>query len=117
MYRKLIVLSFALLLSINTFSLAQMRMSHEERVKQYSERLKLNDNQTKVVDSIFALSEKKMSQITTEDRTQRREEMRKVMDESNKQIELILTSDQNSEFQKMLEERRNRMNGQGQGAH
>jgi vacuolar-type H+-ATPase subunit H len=92
-------------------------MSHEERVKQYSERLKLNDNQTKVVDSILTLSEKKISQITTEDRTQRREERSKVMDESNKQIESMLTPEQDTLFQKMLEERRNRMNGQGQGAH
>jgi Spy/CpxP family protein refolding chaperone len=117
MYRKIFIFAFALLLSINTFSIAQMRMSHEERVKQYSERLKLNDNQTKVVDSIFTLSEKKMSQITTDDKTQRREVMRKIMDESNKQIESILTPEQDTLFQKMLAERRNRMNGQGQGAH
>ena len=117
MYRKIFVFAFALLLCINTFSMAQMRMSHEERVKQYSERLKLNDNQTKVVDSIFTVSEKKMSLITTEDRTQRREEMKKIMDEVNKQIELILTPEQDTIFQKMLEERKNRMNSQGQGTH
>jgi Spy/CpxP family protein refolding chaperone len=117
MYRKLFVFAFALVLSINTFSIAQMRMSHEARVKQYSEKLKLNDNQKKLVDSIFTVSEKKMSLITTEDRTQRREEMKKIMDEVNKQIELILTPDQETIFQKMLEERRNRLNSQGQGNH
>jgi Spy/CpxP family protein refolding chaperone len=79
--------------------------------------LKLNDNQTKIVDSIFTVSEKKMSLITTEDRTQRREEMKKIMDEVNKQIELILTPEQDTIFQKMIAERKTRMNGQGQGAH
>ena len=113
MYRRIFILVIAFLLSINTFSIAQMRMSHEERVKQYSERLKLNDNQTKKVDLIITNAEKKIGQITTEDRTQRREEMRKVFDESNKQIEKILKPVQKPEFQKMLEERKNRMKGQG----
>ena len=117
MYRKLFIFTFALLLSINTFSIAQMRMSHETRVKQYSERLKLNDEQTKAVDSILSVSEKKFSQITTEDKTQRHEEMKKIMDESNIRIAAILTPDQNTEFQKMLDERKNRMNGQGKGVH
>jgi len=92
-------------------------MSHETRVKQYSERLKLNDEQTKAVDSILSVSEKKFSQITTEDKTQRHEEMKKIMDESNIRIAAILTPDQNTEFQKMLDERKNRMNGQGKGVH
>ena len=115
MFKKLFIISLTLLLTINTFAIAQMRMSHEDRVKQYSERLKLNDKQLKAVDSILTVSENKFKEIVTEDRSQRREEMRKIMDESNKQIELILTPDQNSEFQKMLSERRSRMNGQGQG--
>lgn len=115
MFRKLFILSFVLLLCTSTFSIAQMRMSHDERLKQYTEKLKLNDQQTKVVDSILTVSEKKMKQITTEDRTQRREEMKKIMDDVNKQIELILTPEQETLYQKMLEERRSRMNGMGQG--
>jgi diphthamide synthase subunit DPH2 len=114
MYKRIFILVTAFLLSINTFSNAQMRMSHDERVKNYSERLKLNDQQTKNVDSILTVSEKKIGLITTDDRTQRREEMKKIMDESNKQLEMILTPAQDSVFQKMLDERKNRMKGQGQ---
>jgi len=117
MYRKIFILVIAFLLSINTFSIAQMRMSHVDRVKQYSERLKLNEKQTKAVDAILTASEKKFQQIDTDDQSQRFEEMRKIMDASNKKIESILTKAQKVEFQKMLEERKNRMNGQGQGAH
>jgi Spy/CpxP family protein refolding chaperone len=116
MFKKLFFISITLLLIVNTFAIAQMRMSHEDRLKQYSERLKLNDKQTKVVDSLLTISENKFQDINTDDMSQRRVEMRKIMDETNKQIELILTADQKPEFQKMQEERRARMNGQGQGA-
>ena len=116
MFKKLFFISITLLLIVNTFAIAQMRMSHEDRVKQYSERLKLNDKLTKIVDSLITISDNKMKEITTDDMSQRREEMMKIRDESNKQIELILTADQKPEFQKMLEERRARMNGMGQGA-
>jgi len=91
---------------------AQMRMSHEDRVKQYTERLKLTDDQIKKVDTILTRSEKKMQAITTEDRTERRAQMMKMMDESNAQIEKILTTDQKTELKKMIEERKNRMQGQ-----
>ena len=77
MKRKLIFYALALFMSVNTFVIAQMRMSHEDRVKQYTERLKLTDKQTKKVDSILTEQEKKISQITTEDMPQRFEEMRK----------------------------------------
>jgi len=117
MNKKLFVFTFALLVSINTFFLSQTRPPQGNRVKLYSERLKLNDQQTKVVDSIITASEKEFLLSSTEDRTQRREEMRKIMDKVNKQIESILTPEQDSLFQKMIVERRNRMNSQGQGAH
>ena len=117
MFKKLFFISITLLLIVNTFAIAQMRMSHEDRVKQYSERLKLNEKQTKAVNVILTASEKKFQQINTDDQSQRFEEMRKIMDESNKKIESILTKTQKVEFQKMQEERRSRMNGQGPGAH
>jgi hypothetical protein len=47
MKRKLVFYALAFLMSVNTFVIAQMRMSHEDRVKQYTERLKLTDKQTK----------------------------------------------------------------------
>jgi Spy/CpxP family protein refolding chaperone len=47
--------------------------------------------------------------------SQRFEEMRKLFDESSKQIEKILTKAQKPEFQKMMEERKERMKSMGQG--
>ena len=81
MNSKWIILVFALLVSINCLSIAQMRMSHEDRVKQYTERLKLNVKQTKAVDAIISASEKKFQQINTDDQPPRFEEMKKIMDE------------------------------------
>jgi Spy/CpxP family protein refolding chaperone len=87
---------------------AQMRMSHQDRVKQYQERLKLTDEQTAKVDSIITLSENAMKYISTDDREQRRAEMMKIRDDVNTQIEKILTDEQKTEFNKMKEERMNR---------
>ena len=99
----------AMLLILTISAQAQMRMTHEERVKQYQERLKLTDKQTKSVDTILTKMEEKMKSINTDDRSQRREAFMKIMDETNSQIEKILTPGQKDEFKKMLEERRNRM--------
>jgi septal ring factor EnvC (AmiA/AmiB activator) len=108
MKRSISILTAVLLMFTITIQ-AQMRMSHEERVKQYQERLKLTDKQTKSIDTILTKMEDKMKSMNTEDRSQRREAFMKIMDETNKQIEKVLTPTQKDEFNKMLEERRNRM--------
>lgn len=113
--RKLSFLFTAIVLVFAVTVQAQMRMSHEDRVKQYQEKLKLNEKQTKVVDEILTKTEQKMKSINTDDRMQRREEMMKIMDDTNKQIEKILTATQKDELKKMIEERRSRMKGMGAG--
>ena len=109
--RKLTLMFTAIVLLFSISVQAQMRMSHADRVKQYQERLKLNEKQTKAVDAILTKSEEKMKSINTEDRMQRREEMMKIMDDTNKQIEKILTATQKDELKKMIEERRSRFGG------
>lgn len=102
----------AILLMCSISIQAQMRMSHEERVKQYQERLKLNEKQTKTVDTLLTKMENKMQDLFSNsngDRSSMRDEMRKIMDGTNNQIEKILTPTQKAEFKKMLEERRARM--------
>ena len=106
---KKILCSVVILLAVFTISAnAQMRMSHQDRVKQYQERLKLTDEQTAKVDSILTVSESAMKNINTDDRELRRTEMMKIRDDVNAQIEKILTDDQKTEFNKMKEERMNR---------
>jgi uncharacterized membrane protein (DUF106 family) len=46
-----------------------------------------------------------------DDGTERWQKVRSIMDETNKEIEKILNKKQVKEFNKMLEERRNRMQG------
>lgn len=106
---KKILFSVIIFFAVFSISInAQMRMSHQDRVKQYQERLKLTDEQTVRVDSILTLSENAMKNITTDDRQQRRTEMMKIRDDLNAQIEKILTDDQKTEFNKMKEERMTR---------
>lgn len=109
--RKLTLICTVLVLVFSISVQAQMRMSHADRVKQYQERLKLNEKQTNAVDKILTNSEEKMKNINTDDRTQRREEMMKIMDDTNKQIEKILTAAQKDELKKMIEERKSRFGG------
>lgn len=109
--RKLTFLFTTIALMFSITLQAQMRMTHDERVKQYQERLKLNEKQTKTVDKILTNSEEKMKGITTEDRMERRDQMMKIMDDTNKEIEKVLTPTQKDELKKMIEERRARFGG------
>lgn len=114
---KKAILFFALILLVSITGLfAQGRMTHEERVKQYQERLKLNADQTKKVDAILVKMEKQIQKMRDSgSRENFREEMTKINQESNDQIMKILKPAQKEELKKMMEERRNRMPGQGQG--
>ncbi len=100
---------FAAILLLCSISVqAQMRMSHEDRVKQYKERLKLNEKQTKSVDTILTKMESKMQDLMSSGSGDR-DSFRKIMDETNTQIDKVLTPTQKAEFKKMQEERRARM--------
>lgn len=112
---KQVILFFALILFVSsTAMIAQGRMTHEERVKQYQERLKLNADQTKKVDAILVKAEKKMQEMRDSgNRDNFREEMMKINQSSNDEIMKILKPAQKEELKKMIEERKNRMQGQG----
>jgi len=94
----------------------QGRMTHEDRVKQYKERLKLTEAQTKKVDAILLKSEEKTKKMRESgDFENMREEMMKMRDETNNEIQKILKPAQKEEFKKMMEERKNFGQRQGQG--
>jgi hypothetical protein len=112
---KQVTLFFALILFVSSMAVvAQGRMTHEERVKQYQERLKLNADQTKKVDAILVKTEKKMQEMRDSgNRDNFREEMMKINQGTNDEIMKILKPAQKEELKKMIEERKNRMQGQG----
>ncbi|PKL81443.1 MAG: hypothetical protein CVV24_15215 [Ignavibacteriae bacterium HGW-Ignavibacteriae-3] len=114
---KRAILFFALFFLVSSAGIfAQGRMTREERVKQYQERLKLNADQTKKVDAIFVKMEQKTQKMRDSgNRENFREEMTKINKETNDQIMKILKPAQKEELKKMIEERMNRMPGQGQG--
>jgi len=112
MYKAILFFTLILFVSSSIIS-AQGRMTHEERVQQYKERLKLTDDQTKKVDSLLKKSEQKRDELRNKgEMDNMREEMMKIMDETNAQITKILKPAQKEELKKMIEERKNRMQGQ-----
>ncbi|MDP3148639.1 MAG: hypothetical protein Q8N83_05860 [Ignavibacteria bacterium] len=112
MYKTILFFTIILFISSSVIS-AQGRMTHEERVQQYKERLKLTDDQTKKIDAILLKSEKKREELRNSgDMENIREVMMKNMEETNAQILKILKPAQKVEFNKMVEERKNRMQGQ-----
>ena len=106
MKNLLLFAAFVLLFAVGVN--AQGRFSIKDRVDQMKQRLSLTDEQTAKVDSILTAQ---MEQARSLDVTgpERRDAMRKIMADSNAKIDSILTDSQKVEFQKMLEERRNRM--------
>jgi len=112
MYKAILFFTLILFVSSSIVS-AQGRMTHEERVQQNKERLKLSDDQTKKLDVILKKFEAKREEMRNSgDRAKMREEMMKSMEETNDQISKILKPAQKEEFKKMIEERKNRMPGQ-----
>lgn len=112
--KRLILFSTLILFVCSMAISAQGRMTHEERVKQYQERLKLTDAQTKKVDAILFQSEQKIQKMRDSGNMENmREEMMKIFSASNDEIQKILKPDQRKEFLKMMEERKNRVQGQG----
>jgi len=102
MQKIIIIAAFAVLLLSITVA-AQPRQSPQDRVKALKERLKLTDDQSAQVEKIFTEAQDKMKNSSD------RSEYRKIMTDSNDQIEKILTDTQKTEFKKMQEERMSRM--------
>ncbi len=112
MYKTILFFTVILFITSPMVS-AQGRMTHEERVQQYKERLKLTDDQTKKLDAILLKSEKKREELrNSDDMENMREVMMKNMEETNDEILKILKPSQKEEFKKMVEERKKRMQGQ-----
>ncbi|HVW97571.1 MAG TPA: Spy/CpxP family protein refolding chaperone [Mucilaginibacter sp.] len=90
-----------------------MRRSPEERAKQLQTQLKLTDDQTTKITAIYQAQTKSIDSLR--DAGGDRSAFRPIMQSANDKIKAILTPDQAAAWQKMMDERRARMQGGGGG--
>jgi protein CpxP len=116
-----ILLMCCFLLGVTAICRAQgggMRMSPTDRAKQLQTQLKLTDDQTARITTILQAQSTKMDSVrkaSNGDRDAMRSAMMPMMKSSNDQIKAILTPDQAAAYQKMMDERRARMQQGGGG--
>ena len=109
MLRYLLIIIAFLFTSLQITN-AQFQFKPEDRLKNLQERLNLTKGQSVKVESILKKAGEKMNNLS-DGGPERWQKVRSIMDETNKEIEKILNKKQVKEFNKMLEERRNRMQG------
>ena len=105
---KNLILSIIITLAFIVGANAQHRFSIQDRVAQLKDSLALTDTQSVAIDSILtnAMEKGRNMDVTG---SERREAMMQIMTEANKDIEKILTDDQRVKYERMLAERRSRM--------
>lgn len=86
---------------------AQPRFTPQERLKMLNDRLNLTEEQSVKIENILKTSDEEIQKLR-ESQSADRTEFRKVMDHTNQEILSILNERQKTEYNKMLEERRNR---------
>lgn len=117
---KKLLLMCCILLGFTAISRAQgggMRMSPEDRAKQLQTQLKLTDDQTAKVTTIYKAQATRMDSIRTAangDRSAMRQAMMPLIKDTNDKVKAVLTADQAAQYDKMVQERMNRMR-QGSG--
>lgn len=92
------------------------RLSPEDRAKQLQTQLSLNDDQTAKITAILQIQATKMDSVRTAangDRDAMRAGMTPIRQSINAQIKAVLTPDQATAYQKMLDEQRARMQNGG----
>jgi Spy/CpxP family protein refolding chaperone len=112
---KKLLLMCLVLVGLTTICRAQggvMRMNPADRAKQMQTQLTLTDDQTAKVTAILQMQASKMDSVRTAangDRDAMRSAMMPIMTATNDKIKAILTPEQAAAYQKMLDERRARM--------
>ena len=114
------LLMCCLFLGIAAVSRAQggQRMSPEDRAKQMQTNLKLSDDQTAKITAILKVQQTKMDSVRTAangDRDAMRAGMGPIRTSITAQIKAVLTPDQATAYQKMLDDQRARQQGGGGG--
>ncbi|MBS1521623.1 MAG: hypothetical protein JST50_11545 [Bacteroidetes bacterium] len=118
---KKFLLMCCFLIGITAVSRAQgggMRRSPEDRAKALQTQLKLTDDQTTKVTAIYKVQATKMDSVRTAangDRDAMRSAMMPLMKDTNDKIKAILTPDQATAYDKIMQDRMNRMRNGGGG--
>lgn len=111
------------LIGITAASHAQgggMRASAEDRAKQLQTQLKLTDDQTAKITDIYKAQRTKMDSIRTAsngDRDAMRTAMMPLMQDTNTKVKAVLTPDQATAYDKIQQERMQRMQQGGGGGN
>ncbi len=109
------------LLLLPALSVAQNRLTPEERTERLKERLSLTDEQAENVLFIYQMTDVKIAEEMKKNLTdeERRNKMIKLMENIDKQIESLLTEEQKVEYEKLkaeMKEMREKMrNNRGGG--
>jgi protein CpxP len=118
---KKLLLMCCFLIGITAVSRAQggtMKMSPDDRAKLLQTTLKLSDDQTVKIKAIFTAQQTKMDSVRTAsngDRDAMRQGMMPIRTATNNQIKAILTPDQATAYQKLMDEMRAKMQQQNGG--
>jgi Spy/CpxP family protein refolding chaperone len=106
---KKFLLMCCFVIGITAVSRAQggQRMSPEDRAKQIQTQLKLSDDQTAKITALYKIQQTKMDSLRSAGGD--RAAARPIMEATNEKVKAILTPDQAAAFQKMMDERRARM--------
>jgi len=115
---KKVMLICCLLLGITAVSRAQggQRRSPEERAKMLQTQLKLSDDQTAKITALYQAQTAKVDSVRNAGGD--RSAFRPIMEATNEKIKAILTPEQATSYQKMMDEMRaRRQNGGGGGGN
>ena len=118
---KKFLLMCCFLIGVTAVSRAQgggMRRSPEDRAKALQTQLKLTDDQTSKVTAIYKVQATKMDSVRTAangDRQAMRSAMMPLMKDSNDKIKAILTPEQATAYDKIMQDRMDRMRNGGGG--
>ena len=106
---KKFLLMCCFVIGITAVSRAQggQRMSPEDRAKQMQTQLKLTDDQTAKITALYKTQQTKVDSVRTAGGD--RSAFRPIMEATNEKVKAILTPEQAAAFQKMMDERRARM--------
>jgi periplasmic protein CpxP/Spy len=113
---KKLLLMCCFLIGFTAISRAQgggMRMSPEDRVAAMKTQLKLSDDQAAKILAIYKASAAKRDSIRNAGGD--REAMRPLMQQTNAQVQGVLTDDQKAAYKKMMDDMRARMQQQNGG--
>ena len=92
-----------------------MRMSPEDRAKAMQTQLKLTDDQTAQITTIFKTAAAQRDSV--KNAGGHREAMRPIMMAANQKIQAILTDDQKVAYKKMMDDMRAKMQNGGSGGN